>query len=356
MDRNKLTGSKPHSVHDFCSSLSRNRRLQIDRLPFRRSSSKLKMDYLVRDFSVALEESSQSSCLNFSSKRRLLKRRSKSTSYVDKSPRKLICGDSSSSLDNSEVFSWEQNTSSRHLTDSDLELKVCAEKNTKKFTEYRSKRVEASFESDSIAENISPSQGIRSNVVKRKRKLKRITVESTRDKLHRLATAKYIKSKSCEENPQMPGKRKRSQAERSLEVNKDTYDKFKKSQNKSGSMEVDGLESSSSLSDSEWDEDNVFRGPGIEADDEQSDWPGPETSISVMQLTDTDKVSPLIIQNERTTTSGYRKQKKSISPETAANSSCVNKLTDFYKEDQKDASVEMDDPSSKRQRKSFICA
>merc|ERR1712126_798294 len=121
-------------------------------------------------------------------------------------------------------------------------------------------------------------------------------VESTRDKLHRLATAKYIKSKSCDGNPQISGKRKRSLAERGFEVIKDTRDKFQKSQLKSEIMDVDGLESSSSLSDSEWDEDNVFRGPGIEADDEQSDWPGPETSISVMQLTDTEKVSPLIIQ------------------------------------------------------------
>jgi len=354
MDRNKLTGSKPHSVHDICSSFSKNRRLQIDRLPFRRSSSKLKMDYLVRDFSVALEETSPSSYLNFSSKRRVLKRRSKSTSYIDKSPGKLLRADSSSSLDNSELFSWEQNTSSRHLTDSDLDLKVSAEKNTKKFTEYRSKRVEASLESDSIAENISPSQEIRSNVVKRKRKLKRITVESTRDKLHRLATAKYIKSKSCEERPQISGKRKRSLAEKNLEGNKDTYDKFEKSQPKCGNMEVDDLESSSSISDSEWDEDNVFKGPGIEADDEQSDWPGPETSISVMQLTDTEKVSPLINQNERTTTSGYRKAKKSITPENTANSLCANKLTNFYNEDHKVASVEMDDPSSKRPRKSFI--
>jgi hypothetical protein len=51
--------------------------------------------------------------------------------------------------------------------------------------------------------------------------------------------------------------------------------------------------SSSLSSSSEWEDPHSSSGPEGEADDEHSDWPGPEPGLSVMQLTD-EEIDPEI--------------------------------------------------------------
>merc|ERR1712142_788514 len=64
-------------------------------------------------------------------------------------------------------------------------------------------------------------------------------------------------------------------------------------------MDMEEIGSSSSLSSSEWEGVHSDGGPegedvhGCQADDEQSDWPGPEPGMSVMQLTD-EEIDPEI--------------------------------------------------------------
>jgi len=262
------------------------------------------MDQLVQDFNTALDETagSNSSCVSTTSRKKAWKRRCKSTSNLLAGGQNM--SDSSSTVDTVGMLSRDidRGTSSLQFSDSDIEVGpgmeselVMSGKNWQsRMQEYRSKRGGADhlgIESDSFTENISPFKDLRGVHTRRKRKLKRIDVDCVVSAQHTVASKrKKVRSRSGADTRTqgsvMPGKRKRSAREKSEE----SGEIFCSGRSRTailGSMErmeMEEVGSSSSISSSEWE--GVHSDGGPEADDEQSDWPGPEPGISVMQLTD----------------------------------------------------------------------
>jgi len=295
------------------------------------------MDQLVQDFNTALAETagSNSSSISTTSRRKAWKRRCKSTSNLLHAGQNMS-EDSSSSVDNVGLLSRDRGTSSLQFSDSDnevglgmeTELVRSARNRQSRMQEYRNKRGGADhlgIESDSFTENISPFKEFRVNI-KRKRKFKRMTVDPSSSDHGMPSTAlrpaqghpghsglatkrKKVRSRSGADTRTggkkgaggiLPGKRKRSAREKSV----DSGDIFCSGRSRTASLGEKGLSSmekmdmeeiwsSSSLSSSEWEDVHTDGGPEGEADDEQSDWPGPEPGMSVMQLTD-EEVDPEI--------------------------------------------------------------
>jgi len=290
------------------------------------------MDQLVQDFNTALDETAGSNSSNISttSRRKAWKRRCKSTSNLVHAGQNMS-DDSSSSVDNVGLLSRDRGTSSLQFSDSDIEpvgpgmetdLVRSGKNRQSRMQEYRNKRGGADhlgIESDSFTENISPFKEFRGVHTKRKRKFKRMAVDPSIEPVHvghsGLATKrKKVRSRSGAEVQRttskrgvhsgaacvMPGKRKRSAREKSVE----SGDMFCSGRSRTASlgdeglssmekMDMEELGSSSSLSSSEWEGVHSDGGPEGEADDEQSDWPGPEPGMSVMQLTD-EEIDPEI--------------------------------------------------------------
>jgi len=289
----------------------------IDRLQrFRLSGlSRHNMDELVQDLNNALDETAGSTSSNRSaaSRRKTWKRKCKSTSNLVMN----FSDDSSSSVDNIGLLSRDRGTSSLQLSDSDLDISGTLVRSSRhrvsRLHDFKKKKglsepLTGALESDSFTENISPFKEFRVNS-KRKRKFKRMNVDQSPE--NRAPTAsgaiirspgqatkrKKVRSRSgCEPTGSrkagiVPGKRKRSAREKSVESG-ELLDSLKNKPKKVGpegeAMETEEVKSSSSLSSSEWEdgESDIGLIDGREADDEQSDWPGPEPGLSVMALTD----------------------------------------------------------------------
>eukprot|EP00092_Neocalanus_flemingeri_P035819 GFUD01038999.1.p1 GENE.GFUD01038999.1~~GFUD01038999.1.p1 ORF type:complete len:505 (-),score=210.55 GFUD01038999.1:133-1647(-) len=294
------------------------------------------MDQLVQDFNTALDETagSNSSSRSTTSRRKAWKRRCKSTSNL------LLAGqnmsdDSSSSVDNVGLLSRDRGTSSLQFSDSDIEVGPGMETELvrsgkirqSRLQEYRTKRGgvdHLGIESDSFTENISPFKEFRVNT-KRKRKFKRmavdpsvehgvpsITLRAAQGHAGHSGVAvkrKKVRSRSGNETRSggkkgtvgiTPGKRKRSAREKSVESGEilssgrsRTTSLGEEGMSSMEKMDMEEVGSSSSLSSSEWEDVHSDGSPEGEADDEQSDWPGPEPGMSVMQLTD-DEIDPEI--------------------------------------------------------------
>jgi len=302
------------------------------------------MDQLVNDFNTALDETagSNGSARSTVSRRKAWKRRCKSTSNL------LLAGqnfsdDSSSSVDNVGLLSRDRGTSSLQFSDSDLEMGGggggirSGRSRQSRLHEYRTKRFSAGpdlpgVESDSFNENISPFKEFRANS-KRKRKFKRMAVDQSPENRKPRITLrpagtqggphsgpasnkrKKVRSrsghldsggrpngrKSGGNQSITPGKRKRSAREKSVESGEvlssgrsRTVSLGEEGATGLERMELEEMGSSSSLSSSsEWEDINSDGNPEGEADDEQSDWPGPEPGLAVMQLTD-EEIDPEI--------------------------------------------------------------
>jgi len=262
------------------------------------------MDGLVQDFKSALDETAGSQSSERSTgRRKAWKRRCKSTSNLLQAGQNLS-EDSSSSLDNFGLLSRDRGTSSLQLSDSDLDNgpSLSGRRNRPgRPQDYRKRHDNLLIESDSFTENISPFKEFRANS-KRKRKSKRMEIcENVKPVLPgsfvfrspgQGTKRKKVRSKSGSEitlakkSGITQGKRKRSAREKSA----DNTDKKEVDR-----METEDVRSSSSLSSSEWEDlgSDLSHGEvdGREADDEYSDWPGPEPGMSVMQLTD-EEVDP----------------------------------------------------------------
>jgi len=288
------------------------------------------MDQLVNDFNTALDETagSNGSTRSGISRRKAWKRRCKSTSNL------LLAGqnvsdDSSSSVDNVGLLSRERGTSSLQFSDSDLEMGPAqvqvqvqggrqGRSRAPRIHDYRTKRTAAGaelpgVESDSFTENISPFKEFRQNS-KRKRKFKRMAVDETPEvRKARVVRPggtsaggrkKKVRSRSGvveqRRGQVTPGKRKRSAREKSVESGEvlssgrsRTVSLGEEASTGQERMDMEEVGSSSSLSSSsEWEDNHSEREEG-EADDEHSDWPGPEPGLSVMQLTD-EEIDPEI--------------------------------------------------------------
>jgi len=275
------------------------------------------MDELVQDFNNALDETAESTSSNRSaaSRRKTWKRKCKSTSNLVMN----FSDDSSSSVDNIGLLSRDRGTSSLQLSDSDLDVNATLVRSSRhrvsRLHEFKKKKgmsdpLTGGLESDSFTENISPFKEFRVNS-KRKRKFKRMAVDQSpenRAPASSLGTIvrspgqatkrKKVRSRSgCDASSScakkggiVPGKRKRSAREKSVESGELLDSLHLKTRDEE--MELEEGKSSSSLSSSEWEDgesDVGSRGDndGREADDEQSDWPGPEPGgLGVMALTD----------------------------------------------------------------------
>lgn len=304
-----------HLVAEFAQlRLPHNR--HIDRLQ-RFRLSRHNMDELVQDLNNALDETAGSTSSNRSaaSRRKTWKRKCKSTSNLVMN----FSDDSSSSVDNIGLLSRDRGTSSLQLSDSDLDISGTLVRSSRhrvsRLHDFKKKKglsepLTGALESDSFTENISPFKEFRVNS-KRKRKFKRMNVDQSPENRAPIASGTIIRSpgqatkrkkvrsrSGCEPIGSrkagiVPGKRKRSAREKSVESG-ELLDSLKNKPKKSGpdgeAMETEEVKSSSSLSSSEWEdgESDIGRGEidGREADDEQSDWPGPEPGLSVMALTD----------------------------------------------------------------------
>jgi len=277
------------------------------------------MDHLVRDFQTALDETARSNINDVPTRSKSWKRKCKSTSNLVHAS-----DDSSSSVDYVGLQSRDKGTSSLQLSDSDIEpgchgmrteLARTGRNREDRLQEYRSRRGGADhlgMESDSYTENISPAKKYRGVNTKRKRKIKRMAVEPCIVPIHlrnsgRKATnrknlrswpgaeARRTTRKKAAVHVFLPGKRKRSARGKSVESEEISVSSRGASQDDDDRMEMEEFGSSSSLSSSEreWVNSDRGEGPEEEADDEQSDWPGPEPGISTMQLSD-EEINPEI--------------------------------------------------------------
>jgi len=318
----------PTHAHADTDRLFRFRGAAGGSASFSRSSTAGNMEHLVQDFNTALDETAGSNGSNRSttSKRKAWKRRCKSTSNL------VVAGQNLSDDSSSSVDTRGRGTSSLQFSDSDLEMSVpglsraSAGRSRHNRHDYRGSRLHQTQlgESDSFNENISPFKEFRtSHHSKRRRKMKRMAVDhSPENRKPKLGMSKISRSGSgpsvsvkrkkvrtksgadvskssrlsvtgggsvSRRSGVLPlgGKRKRSYREKSVESGDmlssgrsrtaslgDTEPHASLRHETSNSMECDEVCSSSSLSSSEWEDLGSDCSP--EADDEQSDWPGPE--------------------------------------------------------------------------------
>jgi len=322
--------------------------------PLRDRLRPLAMEGLVQDFNMALDETAGShSSERSTSRRKAWKRRCKSTSNLVTAGQN-ISEDSSSSLDNVGLLSRDRGTSSLQLSDSDPEQggvagtataapPACNTRRSKmgassKTHDIQRRRVVLdpfTIESDSFTENISPYKEFRVHN-KRKRKSKRMAVDQSSENIKPVLQSgfvfrspgqgtkrKKVRSRSgCDGfltgkktgSGIIPGKRKRSAREKSVDSH--LNDKIK---DKEDRMECDDI-SISSLSSSEWEDlaSDLSNGDNGEADDEQSDWPGPEPgAMSVMHLTD-EEIDTEVTFNVNTSRKGTLTRRSFIAREIKA--------------------------------------
>ncbi|XP_076164196.1 G patch domain-containing protein 2 [Ptiloglossa arizonensis] len=235
---------------------------------------RVKMEALVHDLTLALEESSNSANVR---RRWGIRRRARSTGNIPSLHINKHSDDSSSSICDIHV---PKNTASKYQSDSD------DTNQTKRFTRFSNLNNASNIESDSVNENFVPRVNPR-----RKRKFKRMAIDSdsnpsTSQTVAIMSTTlgdkKRVLRNDCKNRygTIWCGKRKRSCRERStdcemrsLKPNRNT-----KSKNRIKMQTEDAIDcsriSSSSISSSDSEAGLITNDEDREGDDEQSDWIG----------------------------------------------------------------------------------
>lgn len=235
-----------------------------------------KMEALVHDLTLALEESSNSANVR---RRWGIRRRARSTGNIPSLSANKHSDDSSSSICDIRIVS-KTASSSKYQSDSDDTNR------TKRFARFSNLNNASNFESDSVNENFVPRVNTR-----RKRKFKRMAIDSDSNPSTSQAVAiistsvgkkKRIFRNDCENRygAIWCGKRKRSCRERSIdcEMRSPKPTRVSKSKNRGKVQSEDAMDcsqvSSSSISSSDSETGIVTNDEDREGDDEQSDWIG----------------------------------------------------------------------------------
>ncbi|XP_057328541.1 G patch domain-containing protein 2-like isoform X2 [Microplitis mediator] len=237
---------------------------------------RVKMEALVHDLTLALEESSNTSNIR---RRWGLRRRARSTGNIPSLNTNKHSDDSSSSAYGARIP--KASSVSKYQSDSDDTNK------TKRFARFSNLNNISNIESDSVNENFVP----RTNT-KRKRKFKRMAIDSDSNPstsqtaitfiAHSVGKKKRVFRNSCENKygTIWCGKRKRSCRERSIdcEMLSPKQSRNSKSKNRAKSQSEDAMDcsriSSSSISSSDSEAGIITNDEDREGDDEQSDWFG----------------------------------------------------------------------------------
>ncbi|XP_053594285.1 G patch domain-containing protein 2-like isoform X2 [Microplitis demolitor] len=237
---------------------------------------RVKMEALVHDLTLALEESSNSSNIR---RRWGLRRRARSTGNIPSLNTNKHSDDSSSSAYGARIP--KASSVSKYQSDSDDTNK------TKRFARFSNLNNISNIESDSVNENFVP----RTNT-KRKRKFKRMAIDSDSNPstsqtaitfiAHSVGKKKRVFRNSCENKygAIWCGKRKRSCRERSIDCEMLSLKQSRnsKSKNRAKSQSEDAMDcsriSSSSISSSDSEAGIITNDEDREGDDEQSDWFG----------------------------------------------------------------------------------
>ncbi|XP_043592847.1 G patch domain-containing protein 2 [Bombus pyrosoma] len=252
---------------------------------------RVKMEALVHDLTLALEESNNSANVR---RRWGIRRRARSTGNIPSLHMNKQSDDSSSSI--CDIHIPKSNTVSKYQSDSD------DTNQTKRFARFSNSNNASNIESDSVNENFVPRVNPR-----RKRKFKRMAIDSepnpstsqTVAMSATLANKKRILRSDCKSRygTIWCGKRKRSCRERStdcdmrsLKPNRNT-----KSKNHIKMQTEDGIDcsriSSSSISSSDSETGLITNDEDREGDDEQSDWIGEPSWWDDGESTNEDKVN-----------------------------------------------------------------
>ncbi|XP_034946871.1 G patch domain-containing protein 2-like isoform X2 [Chelonus insularis] len=249
-----------------------------------------KMEALVHDLTLALEESRNSSNVR---RRWGLRRRARSTGNIPSLNTNKHSDDSSSSI--CDIRIPKTTSASKYQSDSDDTNK------TKRFARFSNLHNISNIESDSVNENFVP----RINT-KRKRKFKRMAIDSdsnpSTSQAITLITNSVGKKKRLYRNNSENrygsiwcGKRKRSCRERSIDCEMHSpKPRNSKSKNRNKIQSEDAMDcsriSSSSISSSDSETGIITNDEDREGDDEQSDWFG-ESSWWDDDTTSEDKVA-----------------------------------------------------------------
>ncbi|XP_006609964.1 G patch domain-containing protein 2 isoform X1 [Apis dorsata] len=252
---------------------------------------RVKMEALVHDLTLALEESNNSANVR---RRWGIRRRARSTGNIPSLHMNKQSDDSSSSI--CDIHIPKNNTASKYQSDSD------DTNQTKRFARFSNSNNASNIESDSVNENFVPRVNPR-----RKRKFKRMAIDSDSNPSTSqtvalsttLANKKRILRSDCKNRygTIWCGKRKRSCRERStdcdmrsLKPNRNT-----KSKNRIKIQTEDGIDcsriSSSSISSSDSETGLMTNDEDREGDDEQSDWIGEPSWWDDGESTNEDKVN-----------------------------------------------------------------
>ncbi|XP_012225450.1 G patch domain-containing protein 2-like isoform X2 [Linepithema humile] len=278
---------------------SKKRVLQMERVlkaVLRPVDLRVKMEALVHDLTLALEESSNSANLR---RRWGIRRRARSTGNIPLSMSKHS-DDSSSSI--CDIRIPKTANVSKYQSDSDDTSQ------TKRFARFSNLNNTSNIESDSVNENFVPRANTR-----RKRKFKRMAIDS--DSTASTSQAVAIMSTSfagkrrifrsdCKNKYSAIwcGKRKRSCRERSIDcemrVSKPTKNAKPKNRDKmQGDETVDCSRiSSSSISSSDSEAGLITNDEDREGDDEQSDWIGESSWRDDGESNSDDKITDSTLQ------------------------------------------------------------
>ncbi|XP_015587043.1 G patch domain-containing protein 2 isoform X2 [Cephus cinctus] len=255
---------------------------------------RVKMEALVHDLTLALEESSNSANVR---PRWGIRRRARSTGNIRKSSLSANkhSDDSSSSI--CDIRIPKNASASKYQSDSD------DINQTKRFARFSNLNNASNIESDSVNENFVPRMNTR-----RKRKFKRMAVDSDSNPSTSQAVTiisnsvgkkKRVFRNDCENRygTIWCGKRKRSCRERSIdcEMRAPKPNRNSKSKNRGKVQNEDAMDcsriSSSSISSSDSETGIITNDEDREGDDEQSDWIGESSLWDDTESTTEDKVT-----------------------------------------------------------------
>ncbi|XP_076662725.1 G patch domain-containing protein 2 isoform X2 [Andrena cerasifolii] len=252
---------------------------------------RVKMEALVHDLSLALEESSNSANVR---RRWGIRRRARSTGNIPSLHMNKHSDDSSSSI--YDVHIPKNNTASKYQSDSD------DTNQTERFARFFNLNNASNIESDSVNENFVPRVNPR-----RKRKFKRLAIDSDSNPstsqtvaiMTTLGDKKRVLRSDCKNRygTICCGKRKRSCRERStdcemrmLKPNRNTKSKNRIKMQTDDAIDCSRI-SSSSISSSDSEAGLITNDEDREGDDEQSDWIGEPSWWDDSESTNEDKVS-----------------------------------------------------------------
>ncbi|XP_012278918.1 G patch domain-containing protein 2 isoform X2 [Orussus abietinus] len=252
---------------------------------------RVKMEALVHDLTLALEESSNSANVR---RRWGIRRRARSTGNIPSLSANKHSDDSSSSICDARI---PKNSISKYQSDSD------DTNQTKRFARFSNLNNISNIESDSVNENSVPRTNMR-----RKRKFKRMAVDS--DSNPSTSQAAAIITNSVGKKKRMfrndcrnrygtiwCGKRKRSCRERSIdcEMRSPKPTRISKSKSRGKIQSEDAMDcsrvSSSSISSSDSEAGIITNDEDCEGDDEQSDWIGESGWFEEGESINEDKVT-----------------------------------------------------------------